>query len=76
MNGIKDYTEDGVSGCCINPRDVNQMIDAVKKMRDDDGFRNQCGVNNAITAKTFDIRNTEAIMNELYSGSMKLRGWV
>ena len=76
VNGIKDYTEDGVSGCCINPRDVNQMIDAVKKMRDDDGFRNQCGVNNAITAKTFDIRNTEAIMNELYSGSMKLRGWV
>ena len=70
VNGIKDYTEDGISGCCVNPTDVGQMIAAIKKMRDDDNFRTRCGFNNMITAKKFDVQNTEKIMEKLYSGSM------
>jgi len=67
VNGIKDYTEDGVSGCCINPTDVDEMVNAIKRMRDDEKFRKKCGSNNFKTAKTFDIRNTNTIMTEAYN---------
>lgn len=70
VNGIKDYTEDGVSGCCVDPLDVNAMITAIKRMRDDGEFRKQCGANNFKTAKTFDIRNTDEIMKNVYRGGV------
>ena len=73
VNGIKDYTEDGVSGCCINPMDVDQMINAIKKMRNNDNFRSECGFNNIISAKKFDIKNTEKIMKKLYGEFMHRR---
>lgn len=67
VNGIKDYTRDGVSGCCIDPTSVDQMVAAIKKMRDDEEFRFKCGANNILTAKNFDIQNTDKIMRSLYS---------
>ena len=71
VNGIKDYTEDGVSGCCINPTDIDEMVKSIKRMRDDDEFREKCGANNFKTAKTFDIRNTDEIMKNVYRGGYK-----
>lgn len=68
VNGIKDYTEDGVSGCCIAPTDVNAMVTAITRMHDDDEFRISCAANNFKIAKTFDIKNTERIMFEVYRG--------
>ncbi|QFJ56086.1 glycosyltransferase [Pseudobutyrivibrio xylanivorans] len=70
VNGIRDYTEDGVSGCCINPSDVAAMVNAIKRMRDDMEFRNSCAANNSRTAKIFDIRNTNEIMEQVFKG-----GW-
>lgn len=67
VNGIKDYTMDCVSGCCIDPTSVEQMVAAIKKMRDDEEFRAKCGANNILTAQNFDIRNTDEIMQNLYS---------
>ena len=67
VNGIKDYTRDCVSGCCVDPTSVEQMVAAIKKMRDDEEFRLRCGANNILTAKNFDIRNTDEIMQNLYS---------
>ncbi len=68
VNGIKDYTEDGVSGCCVDPTDVDEMVRAIKKIHDDGEFRNRCAANNYKTAKTFDIRNTNEIMSKVYRG--------
>ena len=70
INGIKDYTQDGISGCCVNPKDVYAMVRAIKKMRYHQAFRKRCGENNVLTAKTFDIENTNKIMKKVY-GSIK-----
>ncbi len=66
VNGIKDYTKNGVSGCCINPKDVDEMITAIMRIRDDKLFRNECSANNIDTAKLFDIKQTESIMRTVY----------
>ena len=71
VNGIKDYTEDGISGCCINPTDVDSMLKAIMHMRNDEEFRLFCASNNYKTAKTFDIRNSNEIMSKVYEGGYR-----
>ena len=71
VNGIKDYTEDGVSGCCIDPTSVDEMVKAITRMHDDEEFRLSCAANNFKTAKTFDIRNSNEIMSEVYRGGYR-----
>lgn len=66
VNGIKDYTEDGISGCCISPDSLEEMVNAIYKMKTDIEFRKKCGANNEILAKTFDIKNTNNIMMKVY----------
>ncbi len=68
VNGIKDYTKDKVTGCCIDPTDVDQMVLAIKKMHEDEDFRKKCIANNLRIAKKFDIRNLKDIMSEIYQG--------
>ena len=68
VNGIKDYTEEGVSGCCVDPRSIKDMARAIKKMHDDSAFRENCSLNNIRTVKIFDIHNTNEIMRRIYSG--------
>ena len=69
VNGIKDYTEEGVSGCCIDPRNIDDVVKAIGKMRDDREFRDNCSLNNIRTAKIYDIHNTNEIMRRIYSGN-------
>ena len=66
INGIKDYTEDGVTGCCINPRSVEEMKAAIMKMYIDEEFKTKCGYYNAEAVKTFSIENVQQIMNRIY----------
>ena len=66
VNGIKDYTEEGVSGCCVNPTSADGMVSAIKKMRKDTSFRKTCSRNNQSTANEYDFKNTEKIMKETY----------
>ena len=67
VNGIKDYTENEVSGCCLkNPTDVEEMVEAIEKVYKKSDFRIACGRNNKVTAKSFDIKNTNKIMEKLY----------
>ena len=73
VNGIKDYTQNGVSGYCIDPTDVEAMIDAISKMKDNVQFREECGKNNYRIAKTFDIHNTNEIMSKVYSEIESMR---
>lgn len=66
VNGIKDYTEDGVTGCCINPYDCHNVLDAIVKMYSDFEFREKCGKHNIEVVKQFDIKETQKIMEKLY----------
>lgn len=66
VNGIKDYTEDGVSGCCINPTSVDDMAWSISKMRYDSVFRESCGSNNKKIVNRFDIKNSLEIMHSVY----------
>lgn len=66
VNGMKDYVKNEISGCCVNPYNVREMINAIKKMASDSNFRIKCSHNNIITAKKFDIKNTEDIMTNIY----------
>lgn len=66
VGGIRDYTEDDVSGCCIDPFSVDGMVAAIKRMRDDKAFRIKCGSNNIKKVKKYDKNNSNAIMAEIY----------
>lgn len=66
VNVIKDYTQDGVTGCCIDPYNVSEMADAMKKMISDDKFRKLCGRNNYNIAMNFEINKTNNIMEDIY----------
>lgn len=68
IRGPRDFTEDGVSGCCIDPADVDAMVAAITRMRDDAEFRNRCAGHNIVKAKEFDVANTNSIMKGLYMG--------
>ena len=69
--GMKDYTEEGVSGCCLkNPLSVIEMKEAIEKMYSNVEFRKQCGMNNLETVKKFDVKNTNQIMIDIYKGAI------
>lgn len=69
--GMKDYTEEGVSGCCLkNPLSVIEMKEAIEKMYSDIEFRKHCGMNNLETVKKFDVKNTNQIMIDIYKGAI------
>lgn len=76
VNGIKDYTSDGISGCCIDPQNVDEMVAAIQKMYNDKEFREKCAGNNLKTAKKFDICGTEEIMKKIVGGCSHLRAMV
>ena len=66
INGIRDYTSNRVTGFCIDPNSIDEMIDAINNMYLDESFRKECGENNKKIVKKFDLENTNAIMYELY----------
>lgn len=67
IHGIKDYTKDGVSGCCCkDPLNVKEMKKAIIRMREDEDFRKGCGKNNRIIVKKFSIEKTGSIMHSIY----------
>ncbi len=66
IGGMKDYTIDGKSGCCINPKSKKDMIAAISKMYQNKDFRIQCGRNNQATVNEFDLKIVQQIMKKLY----------
>lgn len=68
INGIKDYTKEGYSGCCVNPESIEEMSRAIIKMYSDEMFRVECGANNMETAKRYDINISNKKMSYIYSG--------
>lgn len=66
VNGIRDYTEEGKTGCCVDPKSVEDIVKAIKKMREDPEFRKICGLHNTKVAKDFDASKTDEIMRNIY----------
>lgn len=67
VNGIKDYTKDGITGCCIKkPLNVQEMKSAILKMRNNDKFRISCAQYNKEIAKKFDVEISKQITKKIY----------
>lgn len=71
VNGIKDYTLDGVSGCCVDPASVDDVAEAVGRMKGDKAFRDRCAGNNYKTSKHFDIQKSTELMSKIYTGGYR-----
>lgn len=66
VNGIRDYTKDGVTGCCIeNPLDVSEFEKAINKMLNVE-FRKQCGKNNILISQNFSLDASKKAMAKIY----------
>lgn len=71
INGIKDYAIEGVTGCCVDPRNIKQMCLAIQKMKNDTGFRKKCSENNITIAKQYDKAISIEETRNIYLSSMK-----
>ncbi|SHJ32612.1 glycosyltransferase [Bacteroides stercorirosoris] len=58
VNGIRDYTEDGVTGYTIQPYNIEGYAMAIRKLVDNTGDRARFGSHNMIVAQKFDVCNT------------------
>ena len=67
VNGMRDYTKDGVTGCCVDPTEISSVQQAILKMYSDMEFRNRCAKNCIEAVKPYDIRNTSKIMKSVYN---------
>lgn len=67
VNGIRDYTEDGVTGVCLSdPTNVEAMEKAIIRMKNDESFRNACGVENRRIADKYSLLNSKKVMQRIY----------
>ncbi len=66
VNGMKDYTEDGRTGICVNPESAEEMCRAVLKMYHSRPFCHKCGAYNAQVAKKYDSCVSDRIMKNIY----------
>ncbi len=65
-NGMRDYTRNGITGLCINPHDVNGLVEAITYIHNNSDFMYFCATNNQLIVKDYDIKNTNSIMAEIY----------
>lgn len=67
VNGIKDYTENGITGVCVeNPKSVSEMMSAIIKMKKDTSFREECGQRNLDIVEKFSLDESKFTMDEIY----------
>lgn len=66
INGMMDYTKNGITGCCINPRSVEEMSSAITKMYYDKVFCEQCKKSNEKIVRNYDIQISTNIMKKIY----------
>lgn len=66
INGIRDYTKDGETGCCLEPFDVDGFAGAMDKLAGDAGLRKKIGNHNLEVVKNFDVKIVNKIMKKIY----------
>lgn len=71
IRGVKDYTTDGISGCCITDfSNAVEVANAINNIYSDTEFRFRCGANNLIAVQKYCIENSNVIMHELYNSGI------
>ena len=67
VHGIKDYSENGVTGFTFNPHDLETAIKAINNMYNlDEDEKNKMRNRNKKIAQKFDISNVNQAMKEIY----------
>ena len=67
INGIKDYSIDGVTGYSCNPTDVNGFARAIYRLKENPSDREKIGRNNMQSTSKYSIENVQTIMKKIYS---------
>lgn len=71
INGIRDYTKAGETGCCLEPFDVDGFAEAMDKLADDAELRGKIGKHNLEVVKEFDVSNVKKIMADIYESALE-----
>lgn len=58
IQGIKDYSVDGVTGFSLDPNDINGFSLAIKKLSDDRELRRKIGKNNVQAVQKWGVENS------------------
>ena len=67
INGMRDYTKNNITGCCVdNPLDVEAIKCAILKMKNNPEFRSVCAKNNRLIAKEYSITTSVNSMRHVY----------
>lgn len=66
INGMKDYTENGKTGCTINPTAVDEVAQAIEKIYSDREFAKACANFNQKKAMEYDVSRSNRIMRDIY----------
>ena len=66
INGMKDYTLDGISGICVKTNSPIDIAKAIDRMRCDESFRKKCGNTNKSIAKRFSYIKSNDVMRSVY----------
>lgn len=67
VNGIKEYSKNGITGFMYSPNDITGFSDGIKILANDKNLRETIGVNNSMAAQKFDKSNARKIMEKVYS---------
>lgn len=67
INGIKDYTENGKTGFCLDPFDIDGFSNAIETLAKSSELRATIGKYNQEVVRNFDIEKVEEIMNRIYN---------
>lgn len=66
IRGMNNYTKQNVTGYCVNPRSLDEIISAIINMYNNKVFRKECGENNIEIVKKYNKSNTRKLLEEIY----------
>lgn len=67
VNGIKDYTKNGITGVCLqDPLDVDEMKRAISVLKNNPSLRKKCASNNPQVAEKFSLENSKRVMRKIF----------
>ena len=66
INGIRDYSIDGITGFMCKPNDIHGFAKAIQTILNDEKLRNKMSLFNVEKSKEFDISKVHIIMKEVY----------
>ena len=65
-HGIKDYTQNEVTGYCIDRFDIQGFKEGIEKLVYNEELRRKIGKYNQKIVERYDLKNVEKIMKQIY----------